>query len=174
MNLKLIFSLQSSCQIKKYLSLNEKNLGSRTLWSFLGFVYGKETLINVIVFLEYCASIWCDPSHSASAASEEVSSDNLSGAHILFVVTLEDVNFVTSLEDGTTGTYPQRQRGNCQAVFGHVACVFITEQWFFWPSFGYGGWLLKGCRCGLCRDFLFHLCKENGEARYVPTGAPCV
>lgn len=124
----------------------------------------KKTSINIIVCLDYYVSIWWDPSHSISAVSEEVSSDNLSGAHILFIVTSEDVNFVISLEDGTTGAYPQRQRGNCQGVFCHVACIFITEQWFFWPSFGYRGWSLKGCSCVVWyRDFLFHLCKENRE-----------
>lgn len=124
-----------------------KNIGSGALWSSLVFVYRKETPINIIVLLDYYVSIWWDPSHSISAVSEEVSSDNLSGAHILFIVTFEDVNFVISLEDGTTGTYPQRQCGNCQRVFCHVACIFITEQWFFWPSFGYRCLSLKGCSC---------------------------
>lgn len=141
-----------------------KNIGAGTLWSSLVFVYRKETPINIIAFLDDYVSIWWDLSQSVSAVSEEVTSDNLSGAHILFIVTFEDVNFVIRLEDGTTGTYPQRQCGNCQGVFRHVACIFITEQWFFWPSFGYRGWSLKGCSCVvLYRDFLCHLCKENRE-----------
>ena len=131
---------------------------------FASFVYRIKPPINIIVFLNNYESIWWDPSHSVSAVSEEVSSDNLSGAHILFIVTFEDVNFVISLEDGTTGTYPERQCGNCQGVFCHVACIFIAEQWFFWPSFGYRGWSLTDSSCVvLYRDFLFHLCKENRD-----------
>lgn len=138
-----------------------KSIRSSPLWSSLASVYRKESPVNIIVFIDYYVSIWWDLSYSVSAVSEEVSSDNLSGALILYIVTFEDVNFVISLGDGTC---PPRQCGNCQGVFCRVACIFITEQWFFWPSFEYRGWSLKGCSCVFVYgDFLFTSARKTDK-----------
>lgn len=89
------------------------NIGSGTLWSSLGFGYRRGAPINIIVFLGHDVSIGWDPSRSAGAVSEVVSSDTLSGAHVSLIVTFEDVNFVIGLEDGTAGTY---HKGNVVTV----------------------------------------------------------
>lgn len=147
-----------------------KSIRLAALWPSLASVYRKESPVNIIVFLDYDVSIWWDPSYSVSAVSEEVSSDNLSGARILYIVTFEDVNFVISVEDGTC---PPRQRGNCRGVFCCVACIFITEQWFFWPSFGYRGWSLKGCSCVFVYgDFLFTSARKTDKSHCVAPVAP--
>lgn len=155
----------------KISTIGWKSIRSATLWSSLASIYRKESPINIIVFIDYYVSLWWDPSYNISAVSEEVSSANLSGPHVLYIVTFEDVNFIISLEDGTC---PPRQCGNCQGVCCHVACISITEKLFFWPSFEYRGWSLKGCSCVFVYGgFLFSSATKTDKSHCVAPVEPC-